>query len=95
MNEFIDESTITLFSKSNCKRCDMMKIFIKNNNHNFVEVKIDELDDDVAFCVLDELKNIPYVEKMFPFCFYYGKYISMNNLQKKLTLTFNDIDIIS
>ena len=95
MNEFIDQSSITMFSKNNCKRCDIMKSFLKNNNTNFIEIKIDELDDDKAFCILDELKNIQSIEKIFPFCFYFGEYMSMSDIQKKLTLSFDDINSIS
>lgn len=76
---------ITVFSKYNCSECSKIKSFLEENHQDYKYINIENVsnDDEEIFEIIDELKQITKTSS-FPFCFFYGSYISANELKKKL-----------
>jgi glutaredoxin len=76
---------ITVFSKYNCSECSKIKSFLEDSSQEFKYINIENVsdDDDETFEIIDNLKTLSN-SSSFPFCFFYGDYISASNLKKKL-----------
>lgn len=62
---------ITIYTKTNCPRCDDLKILIKKNNINVFFVNCDDYlnDDDTIDKFETFLKELGYDNTMFPFIY--------------------------
>lgn len=76
---------ITVFSKHNCSECSKIKSFLEENRQEFKYIYIENVsdDDNEIFEIIDHLKKLSN-SSSFPFCFFYGDYISASDLKKKL-----------
>ncbi|QOI90228.1 hypothetical protein QKU58_gp103 [Pyramimonas orientalis virus] len=77
---------ILVFSKPSCPQCDVIKLELEKCNEPFLYLDVTTMDDDYnvdAIDVMEELKSMTG-SKSFPFCFYEGNYIPIQELKKKL-----------
>lgn len=105
MSSFVTKITqdneIVIFSKPNCSRCDVIKLFLKAESIDFIELDVTTIEDFKDFEDIDSMEVVEFVKntcnescnpmKYYPFCFYKGFQIDMNLLKKKfINLKFDD-----
>jgi len=95
--EFIlpEKNGFTVYSKSGCLNCSLVKKLIKEKHFLFQDVNCDEYLFENKEDFLFFIKSIAKVEyKMFPIVFYEGNFIGglkeTDEIIKKLLLTFEE-----
>ena len=93
INEIIGMSEIVVFSKPNCLYCDELKTYLHDHGvDEFALVDTNAMPSDISEDFIETvIANTDL--KSFPICFMHGQYISVDDLRKKLTLSFKDDDI--
>jgi glutaredoxin len=89
-DKLIEKNPVVIISKPFCPQCDVIKNNLKDTNTSFTNVDVSTLEDEYdidAFTFIDNLKEYTGGTS-FPFCFYEGSYIKMEELRKKL-IKFN------
>lgn len=102
MSSFVTKITqnneIVIFSKPYCSRCDVIKMFLKTECVEFIELDVTKIED---YEDIDLMEIIEFLKKTcnescnpmkyYPFCFFKGIQIDMSILKKKfIKLKFDD-----
>lgn len=95
INDILAMSDIVVFSKPNCMYCDELKAYLHDHGVNeFALVDTNGMPSDLYQDFIETVVATTDI-KSFPICFMYGQYISVDDLKKKLILSFKDDDIDS
>ena len=95
VNNIIQNTSIVVFSKKHCYKCDQLKEFLILENLYFYNCTIDEFEDDEhIFDIIDTLKSLTKFSQ-FPVCFIDKEYISSFSEFKKKCAINKGVDIDS
>jgi glutaredoxin len=86
LHNLITYNSIVVLSKPSCVLCDNIKTYLTEHNIQFVNIDVTQLEDEFE---VDGLELVEEIKKqtnanMFPFCYYQGVYIEIEDLKKKL-----------
>lgn len=92
IKDVIESSQVVVFTKPKCSNCDVMKkTLAAQSNYEYRIVYVDTLNISYNDFIDSIIANTPV--KTFPICFMHNNFISTEELNKKLTLSFKDGDI--